>query len=45
MCGAPERLTAFDARTFLELSQVFTTIMDHKVQLLKPLDSGELYTA
>jgi hypothetical protein len=35
MCGAPERLTAFGARTFLY--SVITTIMDHKVrvQLLK----------
>jgi hypothetical protein len=35
MCGAPEpRLTAFGARTFL---------MDHKVQLINPLNLGELY--
>jgi hypothetical protein len=34
-CGASERLTAFGARTFLVLS---TTIMDHKVQLIKPLN-------
>jgi hypothetical protein len=31
MCGAPERLTAFAAYS------VITTIMYHKVQLLKPL--------
>jgi hypothetical protein len=35
-CGAPERLTAFGARTFL--------VVDHKVQLIKPLNLGELYT-
>jgi hypothetical protein len=41
MRGAPERLTAFGARTFL----VFTTIMDQKVQLINPLNLGELYAA
>jgi hypothetical protein len=36
MCGAPERLTAFAARTFLVLYMI--TIMDQKVQPLKPLN-------
>jgi hypothetical protein len=42
MFGAPERLTAFGARTVL----VITTIMDQKVQSFKPLNlgEGELYT-
>jgi hypothetical protein len=34
MCGAPERLTFG--------SSVITTIMDHKLQLLKPLNKREL---
>jgi hypothetical protein len=38
MCGAPERLTAFGARTY-----VITTIMYQNVQLLKPLNYSELY--
>jgi hypothetical protein len=37
MFGAPERLTAFGARTFL------VSIMDYKVQLINPLNLGELY--
>jgi hypothetical protein len=45
MCGAPERLTPFGARNFLILSPEFITIiMDHKVQLVKPLNLRELYT-
>jgi hypothetical protein len=39
MCGAPDRLTPFGVRT-----SVITTIMDQKVQLLKPLKKRELYT-
>jgi hypothetical protein len=35
MCGPPELLPAFGARTFLVL---YTTIMDYKVQLLKLLN-------
>jgi hypothetical protein len=35
MCGTPKRLTEFGARTF---PSVITTIMDQKVQLLKPLN-------
>jgi hypothetical protein len=38
-CGAPERLTAFGAHT------VITTLMDQKVQLINPLNLGELYAA
>jgi hypothetical protein len=41
MFGAPERLTAFGACTFL----VITTIMDQKLQLINPLNLGELYAA
>jgi hypothetical protein len=43
MCGAPERLTALGAHTFLQYS-VITIIMDQKVQLLKPLNKRELNT-
>jgi hypothetical protein len=43
MYGAPERLTAFGARTFLVLS--ITSIMDQKVQLINPLNLGELNAA
>jgi hypothetical protein len=32
MCGAPERLTAFDARTFLVLSQQSQTIVVETVE-------------
>jgi hypothetical protein len=39
MCGAPERLTAC-----AHFSSVITTIMDQKVQLLKPLNKRELNT-
>jgi hypothetical protein len=38
MCGAPERLTAL-------FPSVVTTIMDYKVQLINPLNLGELYAA
>jgi hypothetical protein len=41
MCGAPERLTAFGTRHF---PSIITTIVDHKQQLLKPLNKRELYT-
>jgi hypothetical protein len=41
MCGAPERPKAFGARNF---PSVITTIMDQKVQLIKPLNLRELYT-
>jgi hypothetical protein len=36
MCGALEHLAAFCARTFLSF---ITTIMDQKVQVLKPVNS------
>jgi hypothetical protein len=35
MCGAPERRAHFPS--------VITTKMDHKLQLLKPLNKSELY--
>jgi hypothetical protein len=41
MCGAPERLAAFGVRT---IPTLITTIMDQKMQLLKPLNLCELYT-
>jgi hypothetical protein len=40
MCGAPERLTAFGARTFLVLSQQNGS----QERLLEPLNIRELYT-
>jgi hypothetical protein len=39
MCRAPERLTALGAR----FPSVSTTIMDQKVQLIKPFNLRELY--
>jgi hypothetical protein len=36
MCGAPERRAHFPS--------VITTIIDQKVQLLKPVNERELYT-
>jgi hypothetical protein len=44
MCGAPERLTGHGVRC-AHFHSVITTIMDHKVQLLKPFNLCELYTA
>jgi hypothetical protein len=43
MFGAPERLTVFGAR--MHFPSVITTIMDQKVQLINPLNLGELYAA
>jgi hypothetical protein len=37
MCGATERLAHFPS--------VITTIMDQKVQLINPVNLGELYAA
>jgi hypothetical protein len=44
MCGAPERLPAFGACT-LHIPCVITTILDQKLQLLKPLNKRELYAS
>jgi hypothetical protein len=41
MCGAPERLHSVRCAHF---PSVITTIMDRKVQLLKPLNLFELFT-
>jgi hypothetical protein len=34
-----------DGVRFAHFPSVITTIMDHKLQLLKPMNLGELYTA
>jgi hypothetical protein len=39
MCGAPERLTC------AHFPSVIPTIMDYKVQLINPLNLGELNAA
>jgi hypothetical protein len=43
MCGAAERLMAFGANFPSVI--IVTTIMDQKVQLLKPLNKCEFNTA
>jgi hypothetical protein len=40
MCGAPEHLSAFGARA--HFPSFITTTMDHKVQLVKPLNTRGL---